>query len=91
MKKTARLLFKVLVITGLIPLAAAGCGSKKENHAPAAAGMPGKMPVPAAHPLIKKITDWDEYTGRFRAVERVEIRSRVSGLWKASTSRPGRW
>ncbi len=40
------------------------------------------MPPPqvtVATPLVRKITDWDEYTGRLAAVESVEIRARVSG------------
>jgi multidrug resistance efflux pump len=32
-----------------------------------------------AQPLQKEITDWNEYTGRLAAVERVEVRPRVSG------------
>ena len=40
----------------------------------------GPMPVTVAKPLIKKITEWDEYTGRFEATNRVEIRARVSGF-----------
>lgn len=47
--------------------------------APAAAQQ-GPMPVTVAKPLIKKITEWDEYTGRFEATNRVEIRARVSGF-----------
>ena len=34
----------------------------------------------AARPLQKTITEWDEYTGRFEAVETVEVRARVSGF-----------
>jgi membrane fusion protein, multidrug efflux system len=41
-------------------------------------------PVPPAvtvsPPLQKGITEWDEYTGRFTALETVEIRARVSGF-----------
>jgi RND family efflux transporter MFP subunit len=33
-----------------------------------------------ARPLQKNITEWDEYTGRFVAVETVEVRARVSGF-----------
>lgn len=43
---------------------------------------PPEMPPPqvtVAQPLVRKITDWDEYTGRLAAVESVEIRARVSG------------
>lgn len=35
--------------------------------------------VVVAQPLVKQIVEWDEYTGRFDAVERVDIRARVSG------------
>lgn len=35
--------------------------------------------VTVAAPLKKEVVDWDQYTGRFEAVERVEIRARVSG------------
>lgn len=37
------------------------------------------MPVDVAVPLQARIVDWDEYTGRFEAAERVELRARVSG------------
>ena len=36
--------------------------------------------VTVAYPVQKNITEWDEFTGRFEAVETVEIRSRVSGF-----------
>ena len=36
--------------------------------------------VTVSRPLQKSITEWDEYTGRFIAVETVEIRARVSGF-----------
>jgi RND family efflux transporter MFP subunit len=35
--------------------------------------------VTAATPLARKVTQWDEYTGRFEASERVAVRPRVSG------------
>lgn len=45
-----------------------------------AQGGPPAPPVVVATPLAKKITLWDEYTGRFEAREQVEIRARVSGF-----------
>ena len=42
-------------------------------------GMP-PPPVTVAAPIAKKVTLWDEYTGRFEAREQVEIRARVSGF-----------
>ncbi len=37
-------------------------------------------PVTVATPIEKRITTWDEYSGRFEAVESVEVRPRVSGF-----------
>jgi membrane fusion protein, multidrug efflux system len=35
--------------------------------------------VTVANPILKRIVHWDEYTGQFEAVRRVEVRARVSG------------
>jgi RND family efflux transporter MFP subunit len=35
--------------------------------------------VVVAQPLAQRVTDWDDYTGRFEAVDSVELRPRVSG------------
>ena len=35
--------------------------------------------VTVAKPLVQKLTEWDEFTGRFEPVQQVEIRARVSG------------
>ena len=51
-----------------------GCDGKP------AANSPPPPAVTVAHPLQKSITEWDEYTGRFTALETVEIRARVSGF-----------
>lgn len=45
-----------------------------------AQGGPPAMPVTVAQPLAKRITQWDEYSGRFEAVQNVEVRPRVSGF-----------
>jgi membrane fusion protein, multidrug efflux system len=63
---------------GLMLLAAqllAGCDSK-----PVGSSAPPAPPVTVARPLQKTITEWDEYTGRFTALESVEVRARVSGF-----------
>jgi RND family efflux transporter MFP subunit len=49
-----------------------GCGK-------AANGPPPPPEVMVAQVLTQKITDWDEYTGRFQAIDTVEVRPRVSG------------
>jgi multidrug efflux system membrane fusion protein len=63
-------LVSVLLIANVL----AGCDSKQ------AANSPPPPTVTVAHPLQKSITEWDEYTGRFTALETVEIRARVSGF-----------
>jgi RND family efflux transporter MFP subunit len=38
------------------------------------------LPVVVGHPENKRVTTWDEYSGRFVAVKSVEVRPRVSGF-----------
>src|ERR1700680_2653537 len=73
------LLGALLLIADLL----VGCGDK-----PPAAGA-GPPPVTVARPLEKKITEWDEYTGRFTAVETVEIRARGSGFIESRSFHDG--
>jgi multidrug efflux system membrane fusion protein len=58
----------------LAVLTFAGCGEKAEQ---AAAPPPS---VTVAQPTKRTVTDWDEFTGRFDAVEQVQIRARVTGF-----------
>jgi RND family efflux transporter MFP subunit len=55
--------------------ALAGCDDAKT----AGAAPPAAPPVTVGQPLQREITEWDEYTGQFAAVDYVEIRARVSG------------
>src|SRR5258707_4083939 len=45
-----------------------------------AQGGPPAMPVTIAPPIAKRVTQWDESSGRFEAVASVEVRARVSGF-----------
>jgi multidrug efflux system membrane fusion protein len=45
-----------------------------------AQGGPPAMPVSISAPIAKRVTQWDEYSGRFEAVATVDIRARVSGF-----------
>ncbi len=47
------------------------------------AATPPPPTVTVATPVQKRITEWDEYTGRFVAQQRVEVRARVSGYLDA--------
>src|SRR5688572_27746500 len=50
----------------------AGCG-------PQTGVEPSPPEVPTAKVVSERVTDWDEYTGRFTAIESVEVRPRASG------------
>jgi RND family efflux transporter MFP subunit len=63
----------------LVALFAAACARNEAAQVPAA-----PPSIEAAKVVSKRITEFDEFTGRFEAVERVEVRPRVSG-YVAST------
>lgn len=45
--------------------------------------------VTVSPPLIKRIVEWDEYTGQFAPVQEVEVRARVSGYLQSIHFRDG--
>jgi membrane fusion protein, multidrug efflux system len=59
----------------LLALALGGCGQAQQ---PAQAPPPPPT-VTVANPIKRTITDFDEYVGRFIAIDSVEVRARVSG------------
>src|SRR5262249_15909434 len=56
-------------------LALAPCNDNANQQAAQAA-----PPVTVAQPTRRTVTDWDEFTGRFDAIEQVLIRARVTGF-----------
>ena len=65
----------VLALTAALALS--GCGGNASAKAAAVAPPPPQVDV--AQVVARRVTEFDEFTGRFEAVERVEIRPRVSG------------
>jgi membrane fusion protein, multidrug efflux system len=61
------------VVMMALAAALAGCSEKPQPAATAA------LPVTVAQPVKRSVTDWDEFTGRFDAVEEVQVRARVGG------------
>jgi multidrug efflux system membrane fusion protein len=60
-------------------LAAAGLFLVASSVALAQGGPPAS-PVGVAEPIAKRVTQWDEFSGRFEALASVEVRARVSGF-----------
>lgn len=60
-----------------------------EQSEPAAKKAPAAPSVTVAKPLIKEITEWDEYTGRLEAIQSVDVRARVSGYLNSVRFRDG--
>src|SRR6201991_2213932 len=56
-------------------LGLSGCGDKAPPQAAAA-----PPPVTVAQPTKRTVTDWDEFTCRFEAIEEVQVRARVGGF-----------
>ncbi|WEF35054.1 efflux RND transporter periplasmic adaptor subunit [Pseudoduganella chitinolytica] len=84
----ARPIVAALAVAGLAASLLAGCddATGKTAEAPAAAGGP---PVSAATVVEKTIAETQEFSGRLEAIDRVEIRSRVSGFITAVNFKPG--
>jgi membrane fusion protein, multidrug efflux system len=63
----------------LLALSVAGILAGCDRPASQAAAPPAP-PVTVAQPVKRTVTDWDEFTGRFDAVEEVQVRPRVGGF-----------
>lgn len=67
----------------LLALAFAGAPAQAQM------GPGGPPPVTVAKPVVKDIVEQDEFTGRFEAVDQVELRARVAGYLEAVRFRDG--
>jgi len=70
----------LLVLAALL----SGCEQKQATQA-----APAPPPVTVAQPVKRTVTDWDEFTGRFDAVQQVQVRARVGGFITAVEFRDG--
>ena len=71
-------------LTPVLALALSACGDKPPQQPAAAA-----PPVTVAQPVKRTVTDWDEFTGRFEAVQEVQVRARVGGFVTSVEFRDG--
>lgn len=75
-----------LVALGAVGLAQFGPGDARANAAPAA---PPATPVSVAQVVSQEVSAWNEFSGRLEAVDRVDVRARVSGAVQAVHFREG--
>ena len=68
----------------LLAFTLSGCGDKPQQQA---AAPPPTVTV--AQPTKRTVTDWDEFTGRFEAMEEVQVRARVGGFVNSVEFRDG--
>ena len=72
LRVSSQAVVRVVTIASTIILAA--CEEQQTEASP-----PAVLQVTIIEPIVREVVEWDEYTGRFAAVERVEVRARVSG------------
>ncbi|MEE2692582.1 MAG: efflux RND transporter periplasmic adaptor subunit [Pseudomonadota bacterium] len=66
-------------LAGALALGIPYLSTSRANDAQTEQTTPQAASVTVAHPTVKQITEWDEFTGRFAAIDSVEVRARVSG------------
>ena len=66
-----------VAVIALAVVAAAGWKFLAADDAAVAAPAPPSVQI--AHPLVREVTQWDDYVGRFAPSKMVEVRPRVSG------------
>jgi len=76
---TMKFRFPLAATTALFLVAFAGLSACHGPSSSQAAGAPGAPPVTVAAATSAEVTDSDDFSGRFEAVNRVELRPRVSG------------
>jgi RND family efflux transporter MFP subunit len=76
-----------LLLPGLLLSALAGCSSSAEDKAAA----PPAMPVTVATPIAQEVVDWDDYVGRFEAINHVDVKPRATGYLQSAHFTDGQY
>src|SRR5687767_2042746 len=69
-----------------LSIAVSACSGGAESQA-----APPTPEVTVATPLVRDVLEWDDYVGRFEAVETVEVKPRVSGYLTGTHFRDGQF
>src|SRR6201747_2229342 len=84
-----RIIANLLSSRALTSLTVLIAASLSGAHRPPPAAAAAAPPVTVAQPTKRTVTDWDEFTGRFEAVEEVQVRARVGGFVTSVEFRDG--
>ena len=76
--------FLAAAVAGLA-LLLAGCSSGDPAPPPPA------PQVTVATPIVQQVVDWDDYVGRFEAIQSVEVKPRVTGYLQSVAFRDGQY
>lgn len=76
--------YRVIAASAFALLVLSGCGNPADGQA-----QPEPPPVSVAVPLSRQVTEWDDFVGRFEAVQTVDVRARVGGYVQAVHFRDG--
>lgn len=79
-RQFSKSIFMIIGFLAIIILVSAFTLNDTNEDAENTNAAPQAMPVEIALPVSETITEWDEYTGRFEASNKVDVRARVSGF-----------
>ena len=81
-----RMISKILAAAAAgLALLLAGCSSGDPAPPPPA------PQVTVAAPIVQQVVDWDDYVGRFEAIQSVEVKPRVTGYLQSVAFRDGQY
>src|SRR5690349_14989998 len=78
-RKTIVVAISVAPVAGAAAWSSPSRGAAKPAASASAAAAPAGVPVSVATVIERPVTEWDDFSGRIEAIERVEIRPRVAG------------
>ncbi|CAH0352565.1 efflux RND transporter periplasmic adaptor subunit [Aquabacterium sp. CECT 9606] len=87
LKRPAQAGFALAMLAALTMLLS-GCGKEQDAHA-TPAGAPPAMPVSVAEVLSRPVAEQREFSGLIEAIDRAELRPRVSGYIDSVNLKPG--
>lgn len=72
------------ILASGLALSLAACSAGAESQ-----GEPPPPQVTVATPLVSEVVDWDDFVGRFEAIEKVDVKPRVTGYLVGDHFRDG--